>query len=133
MTDQTIQLLLSLDASPEIDDEELEELTRKLRKELLELDIEAADLVSAGEAPSGARAVEPVTLGTLLLTLAASGGVLTTVVNVLQDWLSHHDKHSVTLEIGGDKIQVTGISSEEQKQLIDAWLTRSQGSVITID
>jgi len=133
MTDQTIQLLLNLDASPEVDDEELEELTRKLRKELLELDIEAADFVSAGEAPAGARSAEPVTLGTLLLTLAASGGVLTTVVNVLQDWLSRHDKHSVTLEIGGDKIQVTGISSEEQKRLINAWLTRSQGSVIAND
>lgn len=127
MTDQTIQLLLNLDAGSEGDDEELEELTRKLREELMDLDIEGANFVRFGEAPAKAKSIEPVTLGTLLLTLVASGGVLTTTINVLQDWLTRHEKHSLTLEIEGDKLQVTGISSEEQERLINAWLTRHRG------
>ena len=133
MTDQEIQLLLNLDAGPEADDEELAEFTEKLREELLELDIQTIDYVSVGEAPARAKSGEPIILGKLLLTLAASGGVLTAILNVLQDWLTRYEERSVTLEIEGDKLQVTGISSEEQQRLINAWLTRHQGIVIAND
>jgi hypothetical protein len=36
----------------------------------------------------------------------------------------------VTLEIDGDKLEVTGLSSEEQQRLINAWLSRHGGIVI---
>jgi hypothetical protein len=65
-------------------------------------------------------------LGALLISLVAPGGVLTSVINKIQEWLSLHNNCSVTIEIGGDKLQVTGISSVEQKRLIDTWLARHQ-------
>lgn len=130
MVDQTIQLLINLDAGPEADVKELAELTKRLQRELLKLDIEAVDFASAAEVPVRAKSGEPVTWGMLLLTLAAAGGVLTTIINVLQDWLTRQEKRSLTLEIGGDKLQVTGISSEEQQRLINAWLSRHQEAVI---
>ncbi len=129
MPDQTTQLMLNINAGPETDEEELAELTQQLRKELLELDVEAVG-VRAGEAPERAKAGDSVTWGALLVALVASGGVLTTLINTLQSWLTRHERNSVTLEIGGDKLEVTGISSEEQQRLINAWLSRHGGIVI---
>jgi hypothetical protein len=133
MPDQTTQLMLNINAGPETDEEELAELTRQLREELLELDVEAVGLVRAGEAPERAKAGDPVTWGALLVALVASGGVLTTLINTLQSWLTRHERRSVTLEIGGDKLEVTGISSEEQQRLINTWLSRHGGIVIAND
>ncbi len=127
MTSDQIRLQLNIDADQEPDAEELAELTRKLRDDLLHLDVETVDLASAGEAPTGTKAVDPVTAGTLLVTLAASGGVITTLINALQSWLTRHERRSLTLEMGGDKLEVTGISSEEQQRLIEAWLSRQRG------
>lgn len=132
MTDQTTQLILKIDAGPEADAEELEELTRKLREELAELDVKAVDLVRA-EAPARAKVDDPATWGMLLVALTASGGVITTLISTLQSWLTRHERRSVTLEIEGDKLEVTGISSEEQQRLINAWVSRHKGIVIAND
>ena len=123
MSKQTTQLMVTLDAEPETDSEDLERLTRQLREELSELDVQTV-LMIGGPVPVNTKAGDIITWGTLLLTLAASGGVITTLINVLQAWLTRHDRRCVTLEINGDKLQVTGISSAEQQQLIDAWLNR---------
>jgi hypothetical protein len=130
VTDQTMELLLRLDAGPEADAKELAGITRRLREELLELDVEAVEFAQGGETPEGAKIGRAVDWNTLLLTLAASGGVLTTIIGMLQSWLTRHERRSVTLEIDGDKIEITGISSEEQKRLIDAWLRRHRGFVV---
>jgi hypothetical protein len=130
MTDQTTQLKLNINAGPEADIEELAELTRQLREELIELEVEAVDLVSAGETPAEAKAGDSVTWGTLMVTLAASGGILTTLINVLQAWLTRHEQRSVTLAIGDDKLEVKGLSSEEQQRLINTWLSRHGGIVV---
>jgi hypothetical protein len=133
MTDQTIQLMVNIGASPNTDSEGLATLTRQLREDLLELDVETVDLVRAGKAPEGAKAGDPVTWGALLVALVASGGVLTTLVNTLQSWLTRHERRSVILEIDGDKLEVTGVSSEEQQRLVNTWLSRHGGIVIAND
>jgi hypothetical protein len=133
MSEQRAQLILDIDAGPDTDTEELAELTQQLRRELSELDVEAVDLVRAGEAPEGAKAGDPIAWGELLVTLAASGGALATLINVLQSWLTRHERRSVTLEIEGDALEVTGISSEEQQRLINTWLSRHGGIVIAND
>jgi hypothetical protein len=72
MTDKLARLLLRITADPDADAEEVENLTRRLRQELLQHDVDAVDHVGAAIAPAGAKG-DPVTLGTLLVTLAASG------------------------------------------------------------
>jgi hypothetical protein len=126
MTNQPTQLLLHLDTELEPDEEELETLTHQLREELEELDYLQVDFVRQGDIPEKAKVAEPITLGTLLLSLAASGGVLTALISAIQGWLTRNGQRSVTLEMGGDKLVVTGISSEEQRRLIDDWLTRNR-------
>lgn len=124
MTYQATRLTLNINPGPQADAEEIAELTRQLRTEVMELNVESIDLVHAREVPAQAKSGDPITWGTLLVTLAASGGVLTTLINVLQPWLTRHKGCSVTLEIDGDKLEVQGISSKEQRRLINDWLSR---------
>ena len=133
MSERRAQLILIIDAGPDTDTEEVAELTEQLRRELSELDVDAVDLVRAGEAPEGAKAGDPIAWGELLVTLAASGGALVTLIGTLQSWITRHERRSVTLEIDGDTLEVTGISSEEQRRLINTWLSRHGGIVIAND
>jgi hypothetical protein len=120
MTEEKIQLKLKVDAGTEADKEELEQLTRQLRKRLLELDVESVDLLSEEKVSQGAKG-EPITT-TLIVTLFATGGVVTTLIKAIETWLTRD--RSVTIEEkNGDKLQMTGISSEEQRRIIDAWIS----------
>lgn len=127
------QLLIDLEIGPETDAEGLAESTRQLRSELLELDVESADFVAAGPAPRRAKAGLPIDWGKLILTFAASGGVLTTLINVLQSWISRRRECSIVLEIDGDRLEITGTPTKEQQRLIDLWLSRHRGFVISDD
>jgi len=130
MIDQTTQLRIKIDPGPDASDEELENLTRQLREELIELDIGSVDLGLADGTPAGSKSGLPIDWTTLFVTLAASGGVITTMITAIQAWLIRHYGRSVTLEIGGDKLHVTDLSSEEQQRLINAWLSRHRGFVL---
>jgi hypothetical protein len=124
MTDETAQVILNIDAGSEADTEELEELTQQLREELMELNVESVDLVRAGEEPVGAKVVEPVSWGTIVVTLLAAGGVVTTLINAIQSWLTRHEQRSIIIKINGDQLEIKGISSQEQQKLVDAWISR---------
>jgi hypothetical protein len=51
---------------------------------------------------------------------------LTSLFGLLQNWLTRHDKATVTIEMGNDKLTLTGSPSKEQRQLIEAMLQRYQ-------
>ena len=63
------------------------------------------------------------------MTLAASGGVLTTVITAIQAWLRDRRSSSVTLKLDGDELILTGGGpySAQQKRAIDLWLSRHKG------
>ena len=124
MSGNNIQLTVTLDAKPDTDAGDLERLTRQLRDELSELDVQA-DLVTGGSAPANTKAGDVIEWGTLLLTLAASGGVITALINAIQAWLTNRNQPATIItEIGGDKLQITGNPSPEQQQLVKAFLHR---------
>jgi hypothetical protein len=130
MQDQTTEVVLNIQTDADTDIEELAELTQQLREELLELDVENVNLLNVGEIPEKAKAVDPVSWGTLLVTFVSAGGI-STLINTLQSWLSRHEQRSVTLKIGDDELVVTGISSNEQQRLINAWISRHRGFVVS--
>ncbi|MCP4269281.1 MAG: hypothetical protein GY777_27550 [Candidatus Brocadiaceae bacterium] len=132
MSEGQVELTLKLDAGFGMDKEELESATIRLRNELLDLDVEKVELLKAGDVPEGAKG-DPVSWGTLLLTLAASGGVITTLINSAQAWLTRNDRKSITLEINGDKLDIKGVSTDEQTRLINEWLSRNSDREIKGD
>jgi hypothetical protein len=110
---------------PDADAEEIAEATLQLRRELLDLDVEAVELPRAGEAPPGTRAVELAALGALVVTVAQSP-LLGPVVAAVRSWLAGAPQRSVKLELDGDALELTGLSSKEQRRLIDEWLSRHE-------
>lgn len=114
------------------DDAHLDDVTRQLRDELVNLDV-AVDGGVAGPAPSGTKAVELAALGTLIVTLSQST-VLTAIATAIGDWLSRRQQRTVKLEVDGDVLELSGVASPEQRRLTDAWLRRHQtGSGVSPD
>jgi hypothetical protein len=116
-----IQVAVGLDA----DAEEVAEATLQLRRELLDLDVEAVELARAGEPPPGTRAVELAALGALVVTVAQTP-LLGPVVAAVRSWLAGAQQRSIKLELDGDVLELSGLSSKEQQRLVDEWLRRHE-------
>jgi hypothetical protein len=114
-----IQVDLGLDA----DAEEVAEATLELRRELLDLDVDSVDLPTAGQPPPGTRGVELAALGALLVSVTQSQ-LLAPVLAAVRSWLGGSPQRSIKLELEGDTLELTGISSTEQRRLVDEWLQR---------
>ena len=126
MDQQPATVGLQLSAGPGDDDERLAEATLALRRELLDLDVEAVELPSAGEPPPGTRAVELAALGALAVTVAKSQ-LIGPVVAAVRSWLAGQQQRSIKLVLDGDTLELTGVSSKEQQRLADEWLRRHTG------
>ncbi|MFC4015030.1 caspase domain-containing protein [Nonomuraea purpurea] len=107
------------------DPQELDEATARLRAELLDLDV-VVSAAEAGQAPEGTRAVLSFTLGGLVVALAGTE-LLGAIVNAITAWLTRNRHRSVKLDIEGDVLELTGIRSDEQRELVEVWLRRRQG------
>ena len=117
----TLEIQLDVDES---DAEELAELTARLRRELLQLDVDSVEQSVAGDAPPGAKAVDLMVIGTLLVNLGRSAGAITSVVRAVQGWVGTSSLRTVKLELDGDSIELTGVKSRDQERLIDLWIER---------
>jgi len=117
-----------LEIKLEVDDDlspmEFDELTAALQRELLQLDVDAVDRVSAGPAPDGSRGVDLAALGALLVQVGQAAPVLGQVVNVIQAWASRSPKRSAKLTIGGDTLELGGLSERDQRLVIRDWMAR---------
>ncbi len=117
-------LVVHVTADPDADEQELAELTGRLREELLELDVDDVELVRGGEPPAGAKGLDVVQVGELLVSAVTSSHVLSAIVGVVQSWLARARQRSVKIEIDGDVLEVGGLSSAEQQRLIDQWIAK---------
>lgn len=113
-----------VDAGPDADGEELAELTQRLRSELLDLDVDGVQLATAGDAPAGAKGVELLAMGGLLVRFVLRAEILRSIVDTTVAWLGRQRGRSVKLTLDGDTLEVTGLSSERQDGLIDLWVAR---------
>jgi hypothetical protein len=103
------------------DAEELADLAGGLRAELLGVDAASVAPLTAEAAPEGAKGLGTVA-GWLLVQFGTLDG-LRAVVAAVRGWTSRTGR-TVEVSIGGDPIKVTGATSQQQQQLIDAWLAR---------
>lgn len=127
MEDQPKSLGIQIAAEPDADAEDIAEATLQLRRELLDLDVEAVEVPQGGEPPPGSRAVDLAAIGALIVTIGQSP-LLAVVVTAIQGWLSLSHGRSVKLELGGDVLELTGVPSREQRRLTDEWLRRHGSS-----
>ena len=107
----------------EIDPERLDRLTRQLRSELLDLEVESADFVQEDQLPEGAKAAEAITLGAL--AVAVLPNFLPKLVEYLQSWALRGEgrKIKVKSQVGDRSIELEympqAMSQEELKTLVE--------------
>jgi len=89
---------------------------------LLELDVETVELVRSTDVPEGAKPLDAVSIGALVVT--AGPGLLKTVVELVGKWLARRPVRGAKLTIGGDTIELSEATAAEQQQLIAAFVDR---------
>ena len=121
MAQDKVNLYIAIDAD-DADEEERERLTRQLMKDLDELEEASVELAKGDKLPKGAMG-EPLTTGLILLSLAA--GTITGLIPILASWLSRDERRSASLQIGEKKLELTGITKEEQAKVIEWFRTEA--------
>ena len=105
------------------DDEQLDQLTRQLRQELLDIGVESAEYVHQGKAPEGSKAgLDPVVMGTLLVAVGPI--IMTKLLEFLQSWAMRREGRTVKLNIqaaDGASVQVEVPQTMSQAE-IKRWL-----------
>lgn len=115
-----IAIAVSLEA--DADAAELQDAASQLRRELLELDVDDVKAPEGGEAPVGTRGAAAAEIGTLLV--AVGHAAIGPVVAAIQSWVARRASRSVKLTIDGDSIEVSNVSPEDQRELIQSFLAR---------
>ncbi|MCX4997274.1 hypothetical protein OG739_31745 [Streptomyces longwoodensis] len=120
MDDRLMILVSDEDAAAE----QVEELTRHLREELLQLDVDDVTSVPADDVPDGARVVDPVTVGSLLVTLGTSVGALDQVVTVVRRWLGRcrDTRPSLRLRLDEDELEISKATDDQVAQAFDLFV-----------
>jgi hypothetical protein len=120
--EQENKLTINVEGGTEADADDLAQVTQRLRAELLELDVDEVEHARSADAPKGAKGAALTAIGSLVVTLAPI--VVPALVTTVQSWLRRNNHLSLTLERGGEKIKLTGHPTQEQQQIIKAWLRR---------
>lgn len=122
MEDRLMTLGIRVAAGPGADSEETADAAVRLRRELLDLDVEAVEMPRSDQPPPGTRAADLTDLGALLVTFGPQ--LLSSVVAAVYSWMSRSGRRSIRLELDGDALELTAVSSGEQRRLTDEWLRR---------
>jgi hypothetical protein len=118
-----LDLRIQVDAGD--DPEQRDDLPRRLRAELLQLDVERVEVPAAGEAPPGARAVDIAAIGQLVVTVGQSATAIGAVVGLVQSWLSRTGRGTIEITTSdGDSVKVSGRLSPEQRELLQTFVDR---------
>jgi hypothetical protein len=118
---------LRVELGADVDEQQLDAMTTSLRRQLLELDVETVERVAAGPAPEGAKAIETLALGALVVKLVARRETLAGVAGLIRSWLGSRPDRTARLRFGEDEVELTGLSPEQQERLIASWLERQAG------
>jgi hypothetical protein len=120
-------VVLLVELEPDVDPDEIDRSVRQLRAELMDLDVESVAPVAADNAPPGAKGADLYSLSALLVTLAATGGVFTTLIEAARDWLARQAVgRRISVTIDGDTIVLEKASVQERSALIDVYLRRHE-------
>ena len=116
-------LILQVLPVADSDAEELADLAAELHAELLSVDGTSVAPRSAQTAPEGAKGLGDVA-GWLVAQFGTLDG-LRALLAAVRGFASRTGR-TVEVSVGGDVLKVTGVTSEQQEQIIGAWLARHE-------
>ena len=105
--------------------ERLEQQSSSLRRELLELDVDDVAWRGEGAAPEGARGIDLVALGELLVSMQGSFEILKPVIESVRAWVARgqgEKDRTAELTVGDKAIKLTGVSTDQQDRLIEQFI-----------
>ncbi len=121
-TETDLNLFVDVSAHSDLERDEIDQMTRDLRLELLEIDVTSAELVHGGSAPDGTKTAEVITLGTVAVAVLPS--VLPKLVEFLQAWTTRSESRKVKIKSGSIEVEIPpSLPAEELKRYIDALVT----------
>jgi hypothetical protein len=105
MSENSAEVLIELSLM-DGDSVELDELTRQLRSEVQELDIESVHQVSEGVAPAGTKGVDMAAIGQMAISLAPS--LIPPLFDLLKSWVERKPSTpvKVTVKVGRKTAQI---------------------------
>ncbi|MDX1665401.1 MAG: hypothetical protein R3272_16525 [Candidatus Promineifilaceae bacterium] len=112
MSSESRPFVVTVDTALPSDTDRLAELTRNLRRELLESDVEDVRPVEGGAAPPGAKGLSAFDWNSLMVLVDPR--VLASVFGVLTSWVRRNDGTSLTLKAGDCDIELKGMEIEHQ-------------------
>jgi hypothetical protein len=107
----------------------LAELTRYLRADLLQLEVDDVSTLPGAAPPPGSRAFGSAEIGALLVMLSQSADALQSVVAVVTAWAGRGGgaRRTVRLELDGDALELSQASAADQERLISLFVSRHSG------
>ena len=115
--DQSVLFLVQV-GMEDADAAELDMLTRQLIEELLELDVETAAPAVSGALPAGAKAGDPITIGTIAVTVLPA--ILPKIIEFCQAWALRGQGRTIKFKgkISGQDIEFEGSATDFKNILI---------------
>jgi len=117
------QMKVHIKPEREDDKNEIDSLTRNLRDDLLNLNVEEVHLLYE-KPPPDSKALDGVAIGSMVVDFI-SGGAIKEITETVQAWIQRNENRAITIEMAdGEKIDVKGLSAKDQQRIIDAWVIR---------
>jgi hypothetical protein len=105
------------------DAQEMDELARNLRQELLATDgIDDARPATSGPPPAGSKAGEAFQIGALAVSVAPVA--LQGVIDAVRSWSGRRPVGKVSITIADDTLTLEGATAAQQEHLVAAFLDR---------
>jgi len=121
---EAVHLALQVNAGEDADADDLDHLTRQLRDELQDMDLESVQLVRDQAARAGTKSGEAmVTLGALALQVLPAA--ISTLIGFLQVWVQRGQNRTLKIktQVGDRAVEVEysprATSEEELKRLVE--------------
>ncbi|MFF0543768.1 hypothetical protein [Nocardia thailandica] len=107
-----------------LDAEQLDENTRRLRTELLGLDVEHVTAAAGPPAPEGTRGVDMAAIGQLVVGVGPGLVALRQLLETLRGWRSDRRGVGIVVQIGDDRIELDEASDDSERELVEAFVRR---------
>lgn len=103
------------------DAERLEQLSERVRADLLELDVEDVKRVSEGSAPPGTRGIDLAAVSAFIVAIGGSAEAINQVVTAMRAWVGagRAAPRAAELTIGDKTLKLSDATLAQQERLID--------------